>query len=306
MVSDKPIIKITKLSTLTGHKDSLYSMERDKNGKFVYSAGGDGGILQWDISNPKRAVLITQLEGSVYCMHRINDSLLAIGENNFGVRVLDIRKRKEVKFISFPKRQLFDITSLGDNMFVADGNGDVTVVDTSSWKTIDTIKLSSKRARCMAIDFENNQMAIGYSDNHIRIISLKDSSVLNDWKAHEKSVFSLNFLPGGEWLMSGGMDAYIKLWKNNSDFAPGGEIVGHTFAINHIDISPNGKYFLSCSMDKTIKVWDLRAGRLLKVIDEPRYQGHSASINTVKWLNDNTFVSAGDDKNLNIWGIEGI
>ena len=263
-------------------------------------------MLQWDTSNPEKAVLITRLEGSVYCTSVISEELLAVGDNNFGVRILDIKEMKEIAFLPIPKRQIFSITSHAGKLYVADGSGAVHVIDISSWKTLHTLQLSGKRARTIAINVANEQMAVGYSDHYIRIISLNDYQLLHEWKAHDKSVFSLVWLPSSEWLMSGSMDAKIRLWDGNKDFAPGGEIVAHTFAINFIDISPNGQYFVTCSMDKTLKLWNLKEGKLLKVIDHARYHGHSASVNIVKWLNNHSFISGGDDKKIHIWEIDGI
>lgn len=302
---DRLNIQIRKLFTLTGHKDSVYSLERYINGNFC-SAGSDGGVLQWDTADPEKAILITQLEGSVYCMHIIGEEFLAVGENNFGVRILDLKERREIAFLPLPKKQIFNISSHGDKIYIADGAGAVHVIEMVTWKTIKILQLSNKRARAIALDAERGEMAIGYSDQYIRVVSMTDYRLLHEWRAHEKSVFCLVWLPGSEWLLSSSMDARLRLWHGNKDFAPGGEIVAHTFAINYIDISPNGKYFLTCSMDKTIKLWDLKEGALLKVIDQARYESHSASVNIVKWINEDTFVSGGDDKKVNIWKIDGI
>ena len=43
---------------------------------------------------------------------------------------------------------------------------------------------------------------------------------------------------------------------------------------------------------------------LLKVIDRPKLDAHSASVNRLLWLDDNTLVSAGDDRRILVTRLE--
>jgi WD40 repeat protein len=69
-------------------------------------------------------------------------------------------------------------------------------------------------------------------------------------------VFTLQYTPDGQYLLSGSRDAHLKNMGRSKPLHLAHSVVAHMYAINHICISPDGKYFLTGSMDKSIKVWD--------------------------------------------------
>jgi WD40 repeat protein len=113
-------------------------------------------------------------------------------------------------------------------------------------------------------------------------------------------VFSQNDL-----LFSGGRDALLKVWKLDQTPILLETINAHWFTINDLQISPNGNFLISASRDKTIKIWDIKTLELLKVLDRfKNIGGHTHSVNRLLWLDNETFVSGGDDKKICVWKME--
>lgn len=296
-------IQVKKQHTLTGHKDCLYTLHAYSDSAF-FSAGGDGMVVLWDLKDPGVGKMIVKVPSSVYAVsYQKERDLLVVGQNFSGIHLVDVDEKKEIGSLKLTDAAIFDIQTTPDAIYVSTGNGEVFKI---SWdlKVLATAKLSQQSARTIAVS-DRGEIAVGYSDYHIRILQEKDLSVVKEVKAHEISVFSLRYHPQLPVLLSASRDARFKIWDVDKDYAEVEEVVGHMYAINHIDFSPEGKYFATCSMDKSIKVWDANEFRLLKVIDKARHAGHATSVNKLLWMNyHNWLVSCSDDRTISIWEID--
>jgi WD40 repeat protein len=65
----------------------------------------------------------------------------------------------------------------------------------------------------------------------------------------------------------------------------------------------SGTLFATASRDKTAKVWDAADAAFLFRLDKENFSGHLNSVNSVLWLNDDTLISASDDRSIIIWKI---
>ncbi|MFN5168141.1 MAG: WD40 repeat domain-containing protein [Cyclobacteriaceae bacterium] len=300
-----PKVEVTRLHTLTGHRDAVYTLAPSDEEAIFFSASGDGMVVQWDLRNPAEGQQIAQLPNSIYALHHVpGTDFLVVGHNYEGIHLLNWRERKEVASLQLTKAPIFNIQSAGEYLLVADGEGFLTIVHLPTFTIQLKLALSAERARVVAVNPARAEVAIGSSDGYIRIVDLATQQVIHAWQAHTNSVFALAYTPGHPGLLSGSRDARLKAWRADQGYAPAGEVVAHLYAINDIAFSPDGKHFVTCSMDKSIKVWQTDTLRLLKVIDKARHAGHGTSVNKVLWtfFNDQ-LVSASDDRTLSVWDI---
>lgn len=297
--------QVTKLHTLTGHNDCVYTLEPSPEGQQFFSAAGDGMVVLWDQQAPETGQLIAKLPNSIYALHHhAASNLLIAGHNYEGIHILDWQNKKEVGSLQLTTAAVFDIKSYLDNVFVAGGDGILQKINLTSLKTLAATTPVEKSARCIAIHPTRGEVAVGYSDNYIRVYDLDDLTLKYAWPAHDNSVFTLRFDPSGRFLLSGSRDARLKAWDTKTGYKLAAEVVAHLFAINHLDFSPDGKHFVTCSMDKSLKVWNFEELKLIKVIDRSRHAGHATSVNKVLWSTwNNQLVSASDDRTISIWNI---
>ncbi len=298
-------LQVKKLQALTGHTDSIYTLERAHAANLFFSGAGDGMVVLWDLSRPHEGELIARLNNSIYALHLLPNNLLVAGHNYDGIHLLDWQQKKEVASLRLTNAAIFDIKSVGSDLWIAEGDGGVTVVDLSSLTIKTKIHASEKNARVIAVNPAGGEVAVGYSDNFIRIFDTQHYKLKNAWEAHTNSVFTLAFLPSGQ-LLSGSRDARLKLWKQG-DWNLETEVVAHLFAINDIALHSSKPYFATASMDKSIKIWDANTLQLLKVIDKARHAGHGTSVNKLWWSGHRQqLVSASDDRSISVWEIEGL
>ncbi|WMN10821.1 WD40 repeat domain-containing protein [Marivirga salinae] len=301
-----PKINIEKIQSLTGHKDCLYVVEPASESHLFFSAGGDGIVALWDLKDPELGTMVAKVQNSVYALHYLKENnQLIVGHNYEGIHLVDVAEKQELKSAKITDSAIFDIKVVENIILTACADGQLILSDLKDLSTIAKLQLSDKSARTIAVHPDGKEVAIGFSDNTIKILSTSDWRLRKEIKAHDNSVFTLQYSFDGKVLLSSGRDAHLKIWDVKSDYLLLETIVAHMYAINNISFRPDGKYFATCSMDKSIKIWDAQSFRLLKVIDKARHAGHATSVNKLLWTDyEDRLVSASDDHTLSIWDIQ--
>jgi WD40 repeat protein len=298
-------VQVKKIHTLTGHQDCVYTLQPSDDPAVFFSAAGDGMVVKWNLNNPEEGEQIAQLPNSIYGLHySIKNDVLLVGHNYDGIHLLDWRNKKELGSLKLTSSAIFDIQSLGNKAFIASGDGSLTMVDLDLLVIKRQVTPSEKSARTIAINPVAGELAVGYSDNFIRVFRLEDLSLKQQWEAHKNSVFTLAYTPDFKFLLSGSRDAHFKSWSVEDNYILDEEVAAHLYAINNLVFSPDGKHFVTCSLDKSIKVWQAADLTLLKVIDKARHAGHGTSVNKLLWSSfNNQLVSASDDRTISIWDV---
>ena len=88
---------------------------------------------------------------------------------------------------------------------------------------------------------------------------IRDSLVL---AAHERHAQAVAFSPDGQWLVSTGMDAAIRLFRV-PEFQAAGVVLGHENSVNSVAFSRDGGRIATCASDGTVAIWGFPEGRLL-------------------------------------------
>jgi WD40 repeat protein len=261
-------------------------------------------VVRWNLAEPDTGELVAKLPNSIYALHySLKGDVLIAGHNYDGIHLLDWQNKTELASLQLTKAAIFDIQSLRDTVYVATGEGTIIAVDLETLAITKKVQASEKSARSIAVNFHTGDLAVGFSDNFIRVFD-ENLSLKHEWEAHGNSVFSVRYSPDWRYLLSGSRDARLKVWDATAGYQMVEEVVAHLYAINHIEFSPDGKHFVTCSMDKTIKVWDANTIKLLKVIDKARHAGHGTSVNKLLWTRyNNQLVSASDDRSISVWQI---
>ncbi len=134
------------------------------------------------------------------------------------------------------------------------------------------------------------------------IFDLDTHALKHRLKAHDNSVFTVQYSPDDQFLITGGRDAHLKVWDVQNGYELIQDIPAHMFAINDIVFRKDGAYLATASMDKSVKLWDATSFRLVRVVDRARHAGHATSINKLLWMGTNDLlVSASDDRMISVW-----
>ncbi|MEX2589002.1 MAG: WD40 repeat domain-containing protein [Chitinophagales bacterium] len=300
-------ISVNQLASFTGHKSGIYTLEKAGEASIFYSSGGDGMMVEWNAAAPEKGQVRATVPNQVFSMLRLPEKqLLLLGQLQGGIHLLDQVKHQEIKLLQAHASAVFQIFRLKNQpgyFFSIGGDGRLLKWNTAQMAVEKHIQVSAESLRVALFLPKSNLLAIGASDNHIYLLDADTLTIKHQFKAHDNSVFALTATKDEKYLISGSRDAHIRVWKlsENCEFCH--SIPAHLFTVNDLAISPDGKWLISGSRDKTIKIWDADTFEILKVIDKDKFKGHVNSVNRLCWLNNTTFISAGDDRAIILWQI---
>lgn len=304
-------ISTQKLHQLTGHRASIFALSDYTKDSLFLSGGGEGWVACWDINHPEKGDLLAKVEGNIFALSYLPEQqLLVIGNMHGHVFWVDVRTQTTIKNVIAHPKGVFDILYKAPFIYSigADGNLSKWQIEPSI-QIISSLDLSNHNLRAIIAHPQRNELIIAASDGSIYILdedSLELKQQLKD--AHLPSVFTLALSPNGQYLLSGGRDAQLRIWSIQEDYQAYKTIPAHLSTINHIAFHPLGTYFATASRDKSIKIWDSSNFELRKVINFEKYLGHLRSVNKLYWLPTapHHLVSASDDRSLILWEVSEI
>ncbi len=117
-----------------------------------------------------------------------------------------------------------------------------------------------------------------------------------EFKAHARHAMSALFAPGGEELVTCGMDAMVHVWA-----VPSFELVrsfrGHEKSVNGMCLTPDAGTLVTGSTDRTLRLWDYRTGELLKTLT-----GHTNTVTAPRLSPDGRWIASPSyDRTVRLW-----
>lgn len=151
---------------------------------------------------------------------------------------------------------------------------------------------------------DGSSFAAADDQSRIHVIAIKSGQRLI-LEGHEGPLTCLKYSPDSTSLVSGGMDAILRVW----DLKTGKlmkEIPGNGFPFASVDYSPDGKRIAATSTDQKIRIWDLVSGK--EILSHETFERHATSISFSpdgRWLAWSSF-STSDVHLLNVGNEEEI
>jgi len=301
-------IEVEKIHEYTGHKGSLFALEVDHQEKFAYSSGDDGIVVQWNLGKKDdQGMGIIRIGCAVYSLLKIpGRELLVIGSSDGTVYFVDLKSKQIIHTYRKTTDAVYDLyfDEKLDQVWILQASGFLGIVSLNDFKILLHDRIVPNHLRVVQSSQTGEKKYLGTSDNYIVVLSEDGEKLLDHWKAHENSVFSLCLNHDGKYLISGARDAHLNIWDLQQPYQLIKSIPAHNFTINAIVLSPYEDILVTGSRDKTLKVWDAYSFDLLKVIDHKRNEAHVHSVNRLRWIKfDNSLISCSDDRRLIRWHI---
>ena len=307
---------IEKIAQLTGHQAAVFAIGEGRTPQHVISGAGDGWLVEWDLATPDLGRLLAKVERNIFSLQYLkHQNRIVVGDMDGGVRFVDLNQPEKTLNIKHHSKGCFDIQllnsqSLDNQLFTIGGEGIITRWSVAESRSLESLQLSAKSLRSLDINVEKREIVIGGSDGNIYFLDLDTFDVKQTIKtAHSNSVFSVRYTPDGKHLLTGGRDAFLKLWSLEApQYFSLFEAPAHLFTVNSIAFHPsNPTLFATASRDRTIKIWEIQGAALVlsKVIDTIRHGCHIRSVNRLFWSTFKDYlISVSDDRSVIVWKID--
>lgn len=299
------MIKATKRIIFSGHQGGIYGLVPGINSEIIYSGSSDKFVGAWNIATGKQEEFAIKSGSPVYSLLLLPEkNILLAGTGNGAFHEIDIDKKIISRTLQLHTGQIFDlaISKKHGLIFTASGDGKFSVIDADNIAIKEQRKITEQKVRGFAISPKEDLLAITCGDGNIKIYSLPELEEIHSFHAHDLSANGIAWHPDGNYLISGGRDAYMNVWDPKKDFAPITSIPAHNFAIYHIAFSPDKKYFATASRDKSMKIWDAETFKLLLRCGKDGQDGHTNSVNRLIW-NERGLISGADDRTMIVWDV---
>lgn len=253
-------LKGQNFNALNGHTGAVKDIAFIPNTNDLLSAGGDGKILKWDISNvdkpfetiieypfEQRALGVTNDGKWLICSADSNMIFLSSLENS-----VESNKylRGHTKFVS-------GIAVAPNNEYFISSGNDKTI---RKWdlKTYHGEVLIESESKINAIDISPDSKSIvaGVQDGKIYIWNISNMSepkIIND--EEQVAVTAVKFNKKGNWIASGNSQGNLKIWDAET-LKLLENLEGHKSRISDIDFNNDDNLMATSSLDGTARLWD--------------------------------------------------
>ena len=286
-------LKISLFKTLTGHKQSVYSICEDGLGG-IFSAGSDGFIVNWKDISCGDGELFAQIGEAVYCIFwdKENEQLIA-GTQSGNLFILK-KGNEPIQKLAHSKG-VFVIKKHNNKIITGGGDGRLIYWD-FDFNISQEIAVFNKSIRDIAI--KNNKYYVVGSTGECALI--ESEKLIEHVRMGENSIFAVCVENGN--IITAGREALIR--SHTKEFELLEIINAHWFTIHALALNIHGRILVSAGMDKRIRFWDLNSMSPLNSIDPNKDEtAHKSSVNKLIWLNKETLISCSDDAQIKCWKV---
>ncbi|WP_456459284.1 nSTAND1 domain-containing NTPase [Reichenbachiella sp.] len=262
--------------------NAVRSVRFANDGDHLFSAGSDGKLLFWDMTNNKKTSKVLIDNNAVNRVVDLdpNERWLAVGSEDDQILLYDLKNRGgEPKALSGHSGTVFDLVFLENEKGFISSSGD-KVIRMNNFKTNTEIARVASRVKALALSPDGRYLAGGSESGSVYLWDLENEN-------EEKSLYikdgapvhAISFNKKGDIIAIGDEEGDVILW----DMKEGKQIrrlTGHSAKITDLEFSEDNSLLASTSFDGTARVWVMEyLNDLPLILDD-----HGTGRGSKKWV----------------------
>jgi Tol biopolymer transport system component len=289
-------------NVLKGHVGAVNSMVFNNSGNILYSTGGDGKIIRYDLNSRSNSGAVLARNDFINRSLDIsnNGRWLACGTARSIIQLYNTSDFSRPAAILEGHRGIVgDVAFTPDNRYLISACTDDRTIRIWNLNNFESTILASTEARVRSIDVSPDGRHIVGSTNDGKLI-LWDRNAGNSSRvlANEpnNAFYVVSFSNSGNYIAAGDKKGNLKLWNANTSGLV--KILrSHSARIVDVKFSPGDKLIATSSYDGTISLWELSQLDQNPVV----LQEHDSWVLSIAFSPDGKhIVSSSDEGNLMI------
>lgn len=247
-------------NALNGHTGSVMDVAFIPGTDSMYSTGGDGKILKWDIANlemPHQTILENPF-GQKALGVTTDGKWLICATDDSKILLLNITNNVEMdQELVGHTRSVTGIAVAPNNEYFISSSNDKTIRkwDLNTFNGEIFIESESK-INSIEISPDSKLIVAGTQDGKISIWDVNDTTKANVINDESKiAITAVKYNNTGNWLATGNSNGDIMIWDSKT-FQAIENIEGRKSRINDIDFNIDDKLMATSSQDGTARMWD--------------------------------------------------
>ncbi len=253
------------MDVLTGEEKAVAarSVAFANDGSHLYSAGGDGRLLKWDVATRVPEVLFTSDKVNRVVSISPNERWLALGTNNNEILIYNLQTKGDPRSVSGHLGAVYDVVFLPDNKGFISVGADNRLIQ-SDFSTTKELASLDRKVKALALSSDGNTLVGGTEDGDLYKWDLTqvidNQSVIFRDEDRRKPVLALAFSNGDSLLAIAGYNksdnGYIQVWNMVEKRQEGPELTGFSAAVTDVKFSEDASLVAGASKDKSVRFWD--------------------------------------------------
>ncbi|MEO9966388.1 MAG: caspase family protein [Reichenbachiella sp.] len=282
-----------------GHESGVISCEFSRDGKFLFTAGGDKTIKMWDVATGDEVKAFTGHRELIFELATSqNGKYLVSGSWDGTARLWEISTGKEIKVYRMEQNSPYSLSFAQNDLYLMVG----TLGKELKLLELDTGEPAKQfighTTIVSELQIRDDRMLTASWDGRAKLWDIKSGLSVQKFIGHVGHIYTASFDTGGKWIVTAGSDRVARLWDVET-----GELQrtfeGHTDAITSAQFIHLDKHLITHSLDGTTRIWDTKTGE--EIISH-------ILLHNRDWLvtNNNGYFDATEKAKQNIFFVRGL
>lgn len=281
-------------NSLRGHQGAVRSLAYNSKGTKLYTAGSDGRVIVWDMSNGDGNHTTLQhnrnsINRSMAISH--DDRWLAVGTGNL-VQLIELTSTRSPVLMAGHRNDVWALAFTTDNKYIISAGADSTIY---KWdigtQTPTVITRTNSHIKSIAVSPDDSYIIGGTENGKLIKWSMDGESpeeVIDE--DPQNPIYAVAVSHDGGIIASGDLSGAVHLYDARSqEKTKINTLSGHDARINDLKFSPNDKRLASASYDGRIQLWDTDDLNETPIVLED----HSSWVWAMAFSPDNKYLISG-------------